>query len=107
MRATEYGLIQSLLDVRILHLVASSLSNKAQAGRRAEVFMLDLSQFSGQRLKKFLNVLDFVAGTIVLKRTTSSEPTKVGDTSRKLQDLLRRSPEFDLNILSGVTRTSV
>jgi hypothetical protein len=99
MHPAEYATVQSLLDVRILHLVASSLSDKDHAGRRSEVFMLDLSQFSGQRLKKFLTVLDFVAGTIVLKRTTSSDPSQVGDTARKLQDLLRRGPEFGLDAL--------
>jgi len=95
-RPEEYNLVQGLLDVRILHLVSPSLSDKRHAGRRAEVFMLDLSQFSGQRLKKYLHVLDFVGGHIVLKKTSTTEPSKVGNTPRKLQEILRRGPEFDL-----------
>jgi hypothetical protein len=99
-RPGEYALVQGLLDVRILHLISPSLSDKHQAGRRAEVFMLDLSQFSGQRLKKYLHVLDFVGGHIVLKRTSTTEPAKVGNTPRKLQEILRRGPEFSLDRLS-------
>jgi hypothetical protein len=95
-RQKEYTLIQSLLDVRILHLVASSLSDKRHAGRRSEVYMLDLSQFSGQRLKKHISVLDFVTGHIVLKQTTSNAPDRVGDTAMKLLQILRRGPLLDL-----------
>jgi hypothetical protein len=58
--------------------------------------MLDLSQFSGQRLKKYLHVLDFVGGHIVLKKTSTTEPSKVGNTPRKLQEILRRGPELEL-----------
>jgi hypothetical protein len=101
-RGNEYNLVQSLLDVRILHLISPSLSDKHQAGHRAEVFMLDLSQFSGQRLKKYLSVLDFVGGHIVLKRTSTTDPSKIGNTPRKLQEILRRGPEFELASLTSL-----
>ena len=55
----EYGLVQDLMDLRLIHLIDSSLSDKREAGRLLKVYMLDLSQFSGQRLKKRLKVLDF------------------------------------------------
>jgi hypothetical protein len=94
-----YALIQGLLDVRIVHLVASSLSDKREAGRRAEVFMLDLSQFSGQRLKKRLHVLDFVDSHLVLKQTSSKVPDQRGDSPAKLLDILRRGPSLDLSTI--------
>jgi hypothetical protein len=99
-RPKEYALVQALLDVRILHLVAPSLSDKHQAGTRAEVFMLDLSQFTGQRLKKYLYVLDFANGHIVLKKTSTTDPVREGDSPRRLQDVLRRGPLMELGVLA-------
>ena len=99
-RAVEYNLIQSLLDLRLTHLVSASLSDEHQAGRRFEVFMLDLSQFSGQLLKKHLKVLDFEAGHIVLKETGKNVATKIGNTPKKRLGLLRRGPLFELSQLS-------
>lgn len=95
-RQYEYGLVQSLLDVRIVHLIASSLSDKREAGRRAEVFMLDLSQFTGERFKKRIHVLDFVGSHLVLKETSSKVPHRVGDSPSRLLELLRLGPTFDL-----------
>jgi hypothetical protein len=43
----QYRVLQELLDLRLLHLVDGSLSDERHAGRRSEVYMLDLSQFSG------------------------------------------------------------
>ena len=63
--------------------------------------MLDLSQFSGQRLKKHISVLDFVNGHIVLKQTSSKTPDRVGDTVLKLTQLLRRGPLFELSSLTA------
>jgi hypothetical protein len=101
--ASEYNLIQSLLDLRLTHLVSASLSDEHQAGRRFEVFMLDLSQFSGQRLKKHLKVLDFETGNIVLKETGTSVATRIGNTPKKRLGLLRRGPLFELRKLSERT----
>jgi|GEM_PF-1316383 len=98
-RQAEYGLIQGLLDVRIVHLIASSLSDKREAGRRGEVFMLDLSQFTGERFKKKIHVLDFVGSHLVLKETSSSKPDKKGDTSSRLLELLRLGPTLGLDTL--------
>jgi AAA ATPase domain len=99
MHQSEYALVQSLLDVRIVHLIASSLSDKREAGRRAEVFMLDLSQFTGDRFKKRIHVLDFVGSHLVLKETSSKTPDKKGDTSGKLLELLRLGPTLELTTL--------
>jgi hypothetical protein len=67
-RATdEYSLLQSLMDIRFVHLVNASVSDTHRSGERSEVYMLDLSQFSGERFKKYLKVLDFEDGHIVLR----------------------------------------
>ncbi len=101
-KSIEYGFVQDLMDLRLLHLIDSSLSDQHQAGRRSEVYMLDLSQFSGQRLKKQLKVLDFEGGHIVLKVTGTNIATKVGTTPRQRLGLLRRGPLFDLKDLNEV-----
>jgi Cdc6-like AAA superfamily ATPase len=99
-QAGEYRLLQALADLRMLHLINASLSDPHQAGHRSEVYLLDLSQYSGYRLKQKLTVLDFEHGHMVLKRTRSAEPAKVGDTVLKLVAFLRRGPIFELKKLS-------
>lgn len=98
--SSEYGLLQSLMDLRLVHLVSASLSDEREAGRRAEVFMLDLSYFTSQRFKRGLRALDFEGGHIVLKETGSSAPMRVGDTPNRLLGLLRRGPLFELAAIS-------
>ncbi len=98
-RPTEYSLVQDLMDLRLIHLIDPSLSDEKEAGRRSEVYMLDLSQFSGQRLKKSLKVLDFVAGHLVLKETGTTKPAKVGSSSKQRLGLLRRGSLFNLDRL--------
>ena len=94
-----YGLIQDLMDLRLLHLVESSLSDERRAGRRSEVYMLDLSQYSGQRLKRKLKLLDFQDGYLVLKDTGTTKETRIGRTPRQRLGILRRGPLFDLDQL--------
>ncbi len=94
--SNEYGVLQELLDLRLTHLVDGSLSDEKHAGHRSEVYMLDLSQFSGQRLKRKLTVLDFEAGYLVLKATGTKEPHKIGSTPNQRLGILRRGPLFEL-----------
>jgi len=101
--ATEYRVLQALADLRMLHLINNSLSDPHHAGQRSEVYLLDLSQYSGARLKQGLHVLDFERGHIVMKRTRSNEPVRAGDTVLKLLSLLRRAPAFELAQLSQAT----
>ncbi len=101
LHADAYGLIQALADLRMLHLINSSLSDPHQAGRRSEVYLLDLSQYSGSRLKQNLHVLDFERGHVVMKRTRTQEQVRVGDTPRKLVTVLRRGPIFELSKLEA------
>lgn len=98
----EYSVMQDLMDMRLIHMVDASLSDERQAGRRSEVYMLDLSQFSGQRLKRRLKVLDFESGRLVLKETGTSTEAKVAGTPKQRLGLLRRGPLFELKNLRTV-----
>ena len=98
----EYSLLQSLMDVRFIHLVNASVSDTHRSGVRSEAYMLDLSQFSGERLRKDLKVLDFVEGEIVLRETGTTKTPRRGDTPRKLITILRSAPQFDLAQLAQV-----
>ncbi|MEZ6103800.1 MAG: ATP-binding protein [Pirellulaceae bacterium] len=99
-RMEEYGRLQILADLRFVHLIEPSLSDERRAGYRSEVYMLDLSQFAGQRLKRKLNVLDFVDGYFVLKIRTGDQQDRIGNTANRRLSLLRRAPLMDLDILS-------
>jgi len=101
--ADEYAVLQELLDSRLTHLVDGSLSDEKHAGRRSEVYMLDLSQFSGQRLKRKLRVLDFESGHLVLKATGTKEPHKIGSTPNQRLGILRRGPLFELAEITNRT----
>lgn len=94
-----YGIMRELMDSRLVHLVRASLSDIHEAGRRYEVYMLDLSQFSSERLKLRLKVLDFQKGYIVFRVTGTTTNPKIGNTSKLLSGILRRGPLFDLSCL--------
>ena len=94
-----YDIIRELMDLRLIHLVRASLSDIHKAGRRYEVYMLDLSQFSSERLKLRLKVLDFRKGYIVFRETGTTTDPKIGDTSKRLSGILRRGPLFELKLL--------
>lgn len=100
-RSDEYAVLTSLLDVRLLHLIEPSLSDPHQAGERSEVYMLDLSQFSGQRLKHYLRVLDLSHGYFVSRETRRKGKRSIGDTPRKLNTILRAAPVLELATLAG------
>ncbi|EON16036.1 hypothetical protein C265_29575 [Cupriavidus sp. GA3-3] len=104
--SSEYRVLQALADLRMLHLINPSLSDQHHAGQRAEVYLLDLSQYSGSRFKQGIHVLDFERGHLVLKRTRSAEAARIGDTVLKLVSLLRRAPIFDLSRLAAYSRLS-
>jgi hypothetical protein len=91
-----YSLLTDLMDVRLMHLIDAGVSDPNQAGARFEAYMLDLSQFSGSRLKQRISVLDFEDGVFVAKQTRGAvEPTR-GATSRELIGILRKAPVLDL-----------
>lgn len=96
-KQNEYELLQGLMDLRLIHLINAGLSDEREAGRRSEVYMLDLSQFSGTRFKRNLKVLDFTKGYLVLKSTGGKKELRPGDTPKRLLSILRRAPQFQLS----------
>ncbi|GGI90749.1 hypothetical protein GCM10007175_30250 [Pseudarthrobacter scleromae] len=94
-----YSLLTDLMDVRMIHLVDSGVSDAHQAGSRFEAYMLDLSQFSGSRLKQRITVLDFEDGHFVSKQTRSGVAPQRGGTSLQLIGLLRKAPVLPLKRL--------
>jgi hypothetical protein len=66
------------------------------------VYTLDLSQFSGQRLKRRLKVLDFISGHIVLKETGTTKAVRAGDTPKQRLGILRRGPLLELKGLQTI-----
>jgi hypothetical protein len=98
----EYDIISNLLDARLVHLISAGVSETHRAGERSEVFMLDLSQFSGQRLRKHIRVLDFESGHIVSRATGEGGQPQVGDSARRLVTIFRRAPVLHLTELTPV-----
>jgi hypothetical protein len=94
-----YSLLTDLMDVRMIHLVDSGVSDAHQAGSRFEAYMLDLSQFSGSRLKQRISVLDFEDGHFVSKQTRSGASPQRGSTSLQLIGILRKAPVLQLGKL--------
>ena len=94
-----YALVQRLLDLRFLHLIHGSLSDQHHVGRRSEVYLLDLSEYTGARLKQQLWVLDLDAGHLLLKKTRSTEVPRIGDSPRRLVAILRLCPVLELEPL--------
>lgn len=97
-----YSLLTDLMDVRLIHLVDAGVSDAHSAGHRYEAYMLDLSQFSGARLKQRIRVLDFSAGNFVSRQTRGKEPARVGSTSSQLRSILRAAPQLVLDELEGI-----
>jgi hypothetical protein len=101
-RSDEYRLLQSLMDLRMIHLIKASLSDAHAAGERSEVYMIDLSEFSGSRLKKNLNVIELRGNALVLRTTGKDGKTIVANTPRRVVQILRNGPLFSLSMLSKI-----
>jgi hypothetical protein len=104
-RPTAYNLLTDLMDVRLIHLVDAGVSDAHAAGSRYEAFMLDLSQYSGARLKQKVRVLDFSAGHFVSRETRSSSAPRVARTTREFISILRAAPSLDLQWLAEQVKT--
>lgn len=98
----EYRIIKELMDGRLIHLVRASLSDIREQGRKYEVYMLDLSQFSSERFKLRIKTLDFQKSYIIFRETGTTMEPRRGDTSKRLSNLLRRGPLFELQQLSNM-----
>jgi hypothetical protein len=96
-----YRLLQSLVDLRMIHLVKSSLSEAHAVGERSEVYMLDLSEYSGSRLKKDLTVIELKGDILVLRKTGKDGKQIDADTARKVVQVFRTGPELPLSTFDG------
>lgn len=96
---SAYNLLTDLMDVRLLHMIDAGVSDSHSAGHRSEAFMLDLSQFSGARLKQKIRVLDFSGGHFVSRETRSSQPPRVARTPLEFIAILRGAPTLGLDWL--------
>lgn len=94
--AREYEIIQGLMDLRFIHLLHSNISDQHKAGKKSEVYILDLSQYSGSRLRREINVLDFSKDAFTLRKSGTNEKPKIGDSAKKLVSLLRPGPLLEL-----------
>lgn len=95
----KYSVLTDLMDVRLVHLLDAGVSDPHAAGQRYEAYLLDLSQFSGSRLKQRIHVIDFQGGKIVAKQTRTKGETRVGNKAREVIAILRAAPTFDLERL--------
>jgi len=105
----RYNILTDLLDQRLIHLVDGGVSDPHSAGHRSEAFMLDLSQFSGSRLKQGIRVLDFVGGRIVSRKTRGANvpgSDRTGDTPLRVIAILRGAPAFPLDNLADLAEDS-
>lgn len=98
-----YSLLTELMDLRLVHLIDEGVSDPHSAGHRSEAFMLDLSQYSGARLKQRIHVLDFVGGHYIARQTRGKEAARSGATSRQLTAILRSAPRLRLDSLRTVS----
>lgn len=100
-----FGVLNRLVEFRLLHLLAPSVSNPHKAGDASELYMLDLSQFTGSRLKQKLWVLDIDNGRISSKRTRDAGSEREAAESRELTAIFRLAPEFSLDRLADLIST--
>ncbi len=54
-----YEHIQELVDLRLLHLVKSRITVRDRPGKIYEAYLLDLSQYTGERKKRDIKILEF------------------------------------------------
>ncbi len=64
--------------------------------------MVDLSEYSGSRLKQDLTVIELRGDTLVLRKTGKEARSLAADTARKIVQILRTGPEFRLNSLTDI-----
>lgn len=102
----EYALLQSLMDLRMIHLVKASLSEAHAAGEKSEVYMIDLSEYSGYRLKKDISVIELQGDDLVLRKTGEQGDPVVGNTPRKLVQIFRTGPQFQLDGLTPLVAST-
>jgi len=58
-RATGYRQIQELVDLRLLHLGKSRVTVRDRPGKIYEAYLLDFSQYTGERKKRDIKIVQF------------------------------------------------
>ncbi len=99
-RQEEYALLTRLLEVRMVHMLDASISDPKRAGMRFEVYMLDLSEYTGQRLRRGVHVLNFEGGRLTAQKTGEPRSRREGTAARDVTGIFRRAPELDLAVLT-------
>ena len=96
-----YASLVAVTEQRLNHLIDPSVSDAHKVGERYEVYMLDLSQYSGYRLKQGVRVLDFSKGHLLSRKTRSGEPSRIGVEPRDVTAILRTAPLLELSRLQA------
>ncbi|MGO9791749.1 MAG: hypothetical protein ACLP8S_20280 [Solirubrobacteraceae bacterium] len=99
-RQEEYALLTRLLEVRMIHMLDASISDPKRAGTRFEVYMLDLSEYTGQRLRRGVHTLNFEGGRLTAQKTGEPQSRREGTRARDVTGIFRRAPELDLAVLT-------
>ncbi|MBM3498058.1 MAG: hypothetical protein FJX74_05245 [Armatimonadetes bacterium] len=93
----SYDLLQRLMDMRFVHLLDRGISDRHHPGTRHEVYLLDFSQYSADRLQRKLRVLDFRAGNLIFRRVGSTDKPRIAKTAAQRLAILRAGPVLDLH----------
>jgi hypothetical protein len=64
--------------------------------------MVDLSEYSGSRLKKDLTVIELKGDILVLRKTGRDAKRIDADTARKVVQVFRTGPELPLSTFDGL-----
>ena len=59
LQTAGYRQIQELVDLRLLHLVKSRVTVRDRPGKIYEAYLLDLSQYTGERKKRDMRIIEF------------------------------------------------
>jgi hypothetical protein len=55
----EIELINELVDLRLIHLVRSRITVSGRTGKIYKVFLLDVSQYTGERKRRYFKMVEF------------------------------------------------
>ncbi len=56
---SQYHIIKELVDLRLVHAIRSRVTARQRPGRIFEAFMLDISQYVGERKRRNFEILEF------------------------------------------------
>jgi Cdc6-like AAA superfamily ATPase len=54
-----YHAVRELVDLRLIHAVASRITVRTRPGRIYEAYMIDISQYTGERKRRNLKIIEF------------------------------------------------